>query len=113
VSINSREYQKFTGRKDYNNASKLIKKDLDNLYRLSIKFEKIPHTGKRKAGEFKPSLDTRILVAKSEKKRGIFNVVLMPEFVAHLVDAKQMMQLPVYYWKATPVASELLFFFEV
>jgi len=31
VSINSTEYQRFTGRKDYNNASKLIKKDLDNL----------------------------------------------------------------------------------
>jgi hypothetical protein len=113
VLINIADYQKLTDRKDYNNVGKQIEKDLEILYRCSIKYEKINRKVKGESIPFMQSLDTRILVAKGKKKRGTFNVALVPGLVSYLIESNQRMKLHPYYFRATPVASELLDFFEL
>jgi hypothetical protein len=113
VLINIAEYQKLTDRKDYNNVGKQIEKDLEILYRCSIRYEAINRKSKGKLIPFLPFLDTRILVGKGEKKRGTFSVLLIPKLVEYLINSKQRMKLHPYYFKAIPVASELLYFFEL
>jgi hypothetical protein len=111
IKIEVAEYQKIIGRKDYNSVRDQIEKGLEIFYGCSLRFKGIKtYRGCKNKKKYDSALvDARIITRKAKIEWGVFYIEISTDIVSHLVNSKQIMQLHKYYWKASGVASEILY----
>jgi hypothetical protein len=112
IKIEVAKYQKIIGRKDYNSAREQIEKGLEIIYSCSLRFKGIKtyRGSKKKKKKYDSALvDARIITRKAHIEWGVFYIEISTDIVSHLMNSDQIMQLHKYYWKASGVASEILY----